>query len=683
VIILAASAIALLIAGSRLAQIVSGADDGAGGDEGDGGTRESSATRAVRAALCAFAILVMVAAALGAVGKLDARYASVVLLLMAVAAFTWERRRRVSRGAADAARVAGEAWSVADVALATALAAALAGRLWVGLHPGVALYDTLSYHLHTPVTWMHDRRLEIVPAVFGDPAPAYAPGNLELWFWFLMAPLRSGALAAMGQLPFAALAVLAVAATVREAGGRRSAALAAGLAFLLVPEIWRQAPTAMTDLGMAALLLASLPFAVRLSRSVATGDLLTCAAALGLGVGTKTVAIVLVLPFALLAALAVRRGSRVAAVAGGRAQRAGALAAAVAVVLATGGFWYARNVWLTGNPIYPVSTLGLPGLYGAAVMRAWDYHLPIAGLGALGTMLTAAGTGFTLAAALGVLRARPPLELAIAAFGVGLFWIAVPYQESRFLFAAFGLGAVALGRAAARPPAWVGWGALALAIGGELVESPTLDRLALIPAAVLGAALAAGGRRLAPQLRRAAAATGATVLVAAAGAAIAVGLARARAEAPHDALGEEIDPAWAWVGAQIHDARVAYTGSNLAFPLVGRNLSNRVAYVNVAGAPRDLLHDFARRLPPAGRGAATPEPAPYREGADFDTWLRNLRADGSQVLFVAAMYPIVQRNVTADDQGFPIERAWADAHPRLFSLRYGSPAARIYAVAPP
>ena len=679
--VLAASALALLIAGIGLAEICNG-----GGNRR--GAVESSATRAVRAALCSFAILVVVAAALGASRRLDAGHALVVLIVTAVAVVTvvtvvaWGRRRRISGALADPPGVARGAWSVADVALATALVAALAGRLWAGLHPGVALYDTLSYHLHTPVTWMHDRRLEIVPAVFGDPAPAYAPGNLELWFWFLMAPLRDETLAVAGQLPFAALAVLAVAATVREAGGGRSAALAAGLAFLLVPEIWRQAPTAMTDLGMAALLLSSLPFAVRLSRSVATGDLLICAGALGLGLGTKTAAIVLALPFALPAVLAVGRGRARAGAPDTRWPDAAAAAAALLVVLATGGFWYARNAWLTGNPIYPLRTLGLPGLYDRDAMRAWDYHLPIAELGALGGMLSAAGVGFTLAAGLGLLRARPRLELAIAATGVALFWFVVPYQESRFLFATFGLGAVALGRAAARPPAWLGWGALVLAIGGELLEFPTPDRLALVPAAVLGAGLALGGRRLAPELRRAAVATAAIGLLVAASAAITRGLARSRAEGPHDALGEEIDPAWAWFGGQVHDARVAYTGSNLAFPLAGRGLSNRVAYVNVAGAPQDVLHDFARRLSPAG-GPATPEPAPYRDGAEFDTWLRNLRAARSEMLFIAAMFPIVQRNVAADGDGFPIERTWADAHPRLFALRFASPAARIYAVAPP
>ena len=59
-----------------------------------------------------------------------------------------------------------------------------------------------------------------MPAVFGDPSPAYAPSNLELVFLLLMAPLRSDILAGVGQLPLAALAAAAIVAAVREAGGR-------------------------------------------------------------------------------------------------------------------------------------------------------------------------------------------------------------------------------------------------------------------------------------------------------------------------------------------------------------------------------------------------------------------------------------------------------------------------------
>ena len=44
------------------------------------------------------------------------------------------------------------------------------------------------------------------------------------------------------------------------------------------------------------------------------------------------------------------------------------------------------------------------------------------------------------------------------------------------------------------------------------------------------------------------------------------------------------------------------------------------------------------------------------------------------------MDPIVRRTIAADGDGFPIERAWADARPESFKLRYASPAARIYEV---
>ena len=150
-------------------------------------------------------------------------------------------------------------------------------RLLAGVGKTTFLYDTLSYHLHVPTTWMHDRRITIVPSVFGDPSPAYAPANVELWFLFLMAPLRSDYLAGVGQLPFAALAIGGIATVVRDAGGFRVAALAAALLFVLIPEVWGQMPTAMTDLAFAACLVAALPFAIRLwnARRPRRADLLT------------------------------------------------------------------------------------------------------------------------------------------------------------------------------------------------------------------------------------------------------------------------------------------------------------------------------------------------------------------------------------------------------------------------
>jgi len=171
-------------------------------------------------------------------------------------------------------------------------------------------------------------------------------------------------------------------------------------------------------------------------------------------------------------------------------------------------------------------------------------------------------------------------------------------------------------------------------------------------------------------------------LIAIAAVTLTIGLERSRTRDPGYSVGTGLDDAWTWFRGNVYGAGVAYTGTNLAFPLTGRDLANRVTYVNIAGGPSDRLHDFGRRLPPAGR-AANPESAPYRDGASFDVWWRNLRAARAEVLFIGALDGIVARNVAADGDGFPVERAWADAHPAQFHLRYASPDARVYGIAPP
>ena len=645
-IALGGSLLALAVAGVSLARIAAAAG-------------ESRATTATRAGLAAAAVMVGVQAALGAVGMLTAARTLAALVLVAAGAavgvWAWARRGPRHPGSTR------EPWSAADVAAAAALLGLFAERLWHGLHATTFLYDTLSYHLHTPATWMHEARLAIVPAVFGDVSPAYAPANLELWFLLLMAPLRSDYLAGIGQLPLAALAATAIVAAVREAGGGRAAALAAALAFLLVPEVHGQMATAMTDLGLAAFLLAALPFALR-------RDLVWTAVALGLAVGTKYAGAVLALPFAAAGLVIALRRPRV------RIHGRDALIA-LAVFVAAGGFWYLRNAGLTGNPLYPVAVPGLPlpARYGSAQMRAWEYHLPVGDVGALADLLVGAGIAFASAATIALARAWRGLELALVAALVAAFWLVVPYQESRFLFAAFGVAAVAMGRTAGQPPALLGWGLLGVALAGGLLQQPAARALPLLVASLA----AACAHRLWPRLPTRAGTVMAAAAIVALAAALGVGHAAFQARPRGYSIGDELDGAWAWMEANVRDSRVAYTGTNLAFPLAGKRLGNRVAYVNVSGAAGDRLHDFAA----AARSGA--EPAPYRDGGDAARWQENLRAAGTRVLFVAAMYPIVQRTIAADADGFPVERAWADARPDRFQLRYASPAARIYALVSP
>jgi hypothetical protein len=580
-----------------------------------------------------------------------------------------------------------ERFSSMSVGLLAALVAAFALQAWVGLHRTTFLYDTLSYHLHVPATWMHDRRVTIVPAVFGDPSSAYAPANLELWFLFLMAPLRSDYLACVGQLPLAALAAVAIIAIIRDTGGFRLTALAGALAFILIPEVFSQMPTAMTDLGFAAFLLASLPFSTRLWNATAPrrADLLTIAVAVGLAAGTKYAAATLALPFAALGGLAWLR-ARPLDLRGG--------AAALALVLATGGFWYLRNAIVTGNPFYPVAVpaLPLPALYGRAEMRAWEYHVPVSDLRALGSMLLAAGIGFCgafvvafariwrrdLRAATGIRgeddygRRWRNIVVSLLVASLASFWFVVPYQESRFLFPTLAVASVLIARTA--EGSLFNIAVLGVAIVASVIEWPTRERLLLAPIGiatglVFWQARAPLARLSARSIRLAGAAAGLVLTIV-----LVVGGRAYERRDPGYAVGDDIDAAWTWFRANVHDTRVAYTGNNLAFPLAGERVGNDVTYVNVAGAANARLHDFG----PPGDGTA--EPTPYRRDANADTWIANLRAARTQVLFVAALYPIVRRTIDADRDGFPIERAWADARPAMFRLQYASDAARVYDV---
>jgi len=623
---------------------------------------ESGATTLVRGGLGTVAAIVVVEELLGLAGQLAAVPIALALVAACAALAVTAHRLR-----ADEPRSA-PAWSPLELGLATALAVALATRGWDALHRTTFLYDALSYHLHAPATWLHDRRLSLVPAVFGDPAPAYAPANVELVFAFLLADARSGALAQAGQAPLAALGCAAVAAAVREAGGRRAAALAAALAFLLVPEIWQQSTSAMTDVGAAAFFLAALPFAVRLARREGASlarDAAAFGLAAGLCAGAKVVGAVFVLPLA---------GVAVALCARARAPRA--VAALALAVAATGAFFYARNLVLAGNPLYPLALkLGgatvAPGAYDSAILRTSVYHVARGDLAALGALLLEPGLAFALGGvlALALCARAAPAWLLLAAALVAIFWLAIPYQESRFLFPVWGVAAIAMalgGRAAGA----LRWVPLALAVVGSVVEQPTFERAAALGLGAAGA-LAASARRWTPRVSLRALALAALLLAPA--------CALLPAREPSYALGDELDEAWAWLRANVHGARVAYTGNNLAFPLAGAGLANDVRYVNVAGGPEDLFHDFAVRAPQACVG---PEPAPYRAGARYETWLGNLGTARRDLLFVAALDPGVRATIVADADGFPVERAWADAHPGVFTLRFASPAARVYGVQP-
>ncbi len=624
------------------------------------------------AGIVAIAYAILTQASLGALGLLRPAPLAAAAVLGAGLGLHALIRARPWRELGELVR----SLTVAEWILASALCIALLSRAWAGLHLSSFSYDALGYHLHMPATWRALGRLELVPAVFGDPSSAYAPSNLELLFHALLALVGSDWLASTGQVPLAALAALAIHVAVRERGGTRAAGSGAALAFVLLPEVWQQATSALTDLGQAAFFLSAVAVLLRCERAGTSGSWGLLGLALGLMLGTKFVSLVYSLPLLAWAVVVLlRRPPR-----GGRWPSA-ALAGAAAIL--AGGFWYLRNLLVAGNPLFPLRVeIGgrtvLPGLYGRAEMLAWEYHTPIGDLGALFSMLASCGWAFAAAAvvALAILgRTRWPPLVAVL---VALFWLVIPYQLERFLLPVFGLAAIAIGEVCSRLGARGGTALLTLAVGGALVERPWPGRLAVLAGVPAGALLDCVQRNLARVAERPLAlVAGALALAAGAFLVLAREPERHRSSYPGYSVDTPIDESWRWMHEHLREGRVAYAGTNLTLPLWGRDLQRFVTYVNVTGAPDAKLHHFSG---PAASGEGGAEPVPYREGASQEVWLGNLDALEIDLLFVGRLYPIVARNVAHDADGFPIERAWADADPQRFELLFANPAARIYGV---
>ncbi len=188
--------------------------------------------------------------------------------------------------------------------------------------------------------------------------------------------------------------------------------------------------------------------------------------AAGLALGTKAVGVVFVPPLIGVALLALWLRPR--------AHRAKVLRTLVtlAAPLLSGGFWYARNALLTGNPLYPleIQMFGrsiVPGWYLSEAMRASQYYVPFDDwracgdlvLGVLDARLAPFWIIALLAGCLGQRAKAAGTRWAIATFAflavlnVVMYWVFIPYRtQQRFMLQALGLAVVPLAMTLDRSP---------------------------------------------------------------------------------------------------------------------------------------------------------------------------------------------------------------------------------------
>ena len=232
---------------------------------------------------------------------------------------------------------------------AVALLLALAWRVVLAVRLPVVDYDGLSYHLVTVDVWLQTNHVGRVPQrIWSDSYPA----NGELISLWLMLFSGNDTLSKLTNLLPIPLAGVATAGLARALGADRGPALLAGLVVMSLPVVLVKSDSTYVDNLAMALIAAAWCFGLRGMREPEPRRRLAllalAGAAIGLGAGTKAVLLVplAVLGVAIVFTSAARHRADVV--------RAAAEWAAVGLPsLLLGGYWYARNLLVHGNPLWP------------------------------------------------------------------------------------------------------------------------------------------------------------------------------------------------------------------------------------------------------------------------------------------------------------------------------------------
>ena len=610
--------------------------------------------------------------------------------------------------------------------------------LWIALALGVpgwmlpvkAVTDGPIYHLYFAAQWWKAGHVYLVPTPFGETVATYLPANGELGYAALLTLWGGDRFAKIGQLPFWVLAGASVFAIARGLGVGFAAAIIATSWFMTSVFVMLFTFEANVDTILVAGYAASAYFLLRF----ALGDggiptMLLAGLAAGESWGTKATGTVFVPPLLALGAVAIlaRRASA-------RTKLAQLAALGLGTAL-TAGYWFGRNAWLTGNPLYPLQIrafgrVWLRGWYEAGAMQSSPFFVPVTfGRYLLDNLLSAFDPRLApvwLAALLGAwaIGRRRPLAGwiwcagALAVVNAALYWLLIPYRtQQRFMLPAVALATVPLAalldRSRTLRLAAVGLLALhlitpqtwpATPIGGALPWGFSHSMRSSTHGLINIPLIHADFSRMAADPMSAVMPV-ANLVMGLGALAVAVVWARTMRGPSRGRLTGALTATAALIGvpcvltlvflmpgiafpefrpyvrgwyrldqlAGPAGARIAYAGTNRAYYLMGRGLRNHVVYVNIDAHRGWRLHDYHREAIAEGHpNWPDSRPGWDRIHPDYQAWLANLAAERIDLLVVAPALPEDGLFNLADPENFTIERVWADAHPEAFTCVYGA-----------
>ncbi|MGE3817925.1 MAG: ArnT family glycosyltransferase [Isosphaeraceae bacterium] len=345
--------------------------------------------------------------------------------------------------------------------------------------PVKVVSDGPIYHLYFAVRWWKSQRLDLIATPFGENAATYFPAVGDLWFTWLIVCHGGELLAKVGQAPFLVLAGMSAFALCRRLGGSGRSSMVAVCWFLSsAPLLLFSFEPNVDTIFVAGELLGVLFLLRYLTGDDGLASLWLSGLAFGCAMGTKVVGVVFVPPLILAGVVAAFW------VEPSRSRKLLGAFSAVAAPSVVSGFWFARNAWLTGNPLYPLhlrlfGRVWLAGWYGPEVMPMSQYYLPLSDwrsfLDTMLAVLDARLAPLWLAAVAGAwafwANKRPRVDgwvwaaSGLAILNVALYWLVIPYRtQQRFMLQALGLAAIPLARLFDRLRWLPALGALLLAV---------------------------------------------------------------------------------------------------------------------------------------------------------------------------------------------------------------------------
>lgn len=362
-----------------------------------------------------------------------------------------------------------ERWGfAATIALGITLAAAVNFAAVSVLVPPRIYTDGPIYHLFFAAKWWKAGRIFLIASPFGENAATYFPANGDLLFAGLMTLYGGDRPARVGQAPFLLMASIAAYGIARRVGASAGSAVLATCLFATSLPLILYAFEANVDAIFVAGYLAAVAFGLRYALD--GGDvrsLILAGLAAGGAWGTKPTATAFLPPLVLIAVLLVARRPASARI------RLAHLASLAVAILIPCGFWFARSLILTGNPLYPmhVEVFGrvmLRGWYRSSAMRMSQFYLPVDDWRSfVSTVFMVIDARLAPLWVLGLVGAwrwglpRSPHDrvvwamASLAVLNVAIYWLAIPYRtQQRFMLQALGLAAAPVALLLDRGRAW-------------------------------------------------------------------------------------------------------------------------------------------------------------------------------------------------------------------------------------